>query len=389
VTEVRPRLLYLITEDWYFWSHRLDLAKAARAAGFDIAIATRVTDHGDQIRREGFRLLPISLVRRSRNPIRECASIRELISLYGRERPHIVHHVALKPILYGALAAWWAKVPVVINAFAGLGYTFTDRHDRASLLQPIVTWGLKTAVRLNRSVVLCQNADDRDRLVERGIARSGHIRIVAGSGVDTEIFAVTDPPQGVPLVLLPARLLSDKGIMEFVQAARVLQRKGIRARFVLVGRCDDDNPAAIPQSQLHEWIREGIVEWWGHREDMARVYAEAVIVVLPSYREGLPKVLLEAAACGKALVTTDVPGCREAVRHQVNGLLIPVRDAPALARAIEDLLADGSTRDRMGKAGRELVVREFAVARITAQMVALYRELLGSQQLEMSSTGRS
>lgn len=389
MTEVRPRLLYLITEDWYFWSHRLNLAKAARAAGFDIAIATRVTDHGDQIRREGFRLLPISLVRRSRNPIRECASIRELISLYGRERPHIVHHVALKPILYGTLAAWWAKVPVVINAFAGLGYTFTDRHDRVSLLQPIVTWGLKTAVRLNRSVVLCQNADDRDRLVERGIAHSSHIRIVAGSGVDTEIFAVTDPPQGVPLVLLPARLLSDKGIMEFVQAARVLQRKGIRARFVLVGRCDDDNPAAIPQSQLHEWIREGIVEWWGHREDMARVYAEAAIVVLPSYREGLPKVLLEAAACGKALVTTDVPGCREAVRHQVNGLLIPVRDAPALARAIEDLLADGSTRDRMGKAGRELVVREFAVARITAQMVALYRELLGSQQLEMSSTGRS
>jgi glycosyltransferase involved in cell wall biosynthesis len=384
VTEVRPRLLYLITEDWYFWSHRLDLAKAARAGGFDVAIATRVTDLGDQIRREGFRLLPISLVRRSRNPIRECVSILELISLYRRERPHIVHHVALKPILYGALAAWWAKVPVVINAFAGLGYTFTDRHDRASLLQPIVTWGLKTAVRLNRSVVLCQNADDRDRLVERGIVFSDHTRIVAGSGVDTEVFRMTDAPQAPPIILLPARMLWDKGIAEFVGAARLLQAKRIRAKFVLVGRCDDDNPAAIAQRQLHEWVREGTVEWWGHREDMARVYAEASVVVLPSYREGLPKVLLEAAACGKALIATDVPGCREAVRHQVNGLLIPVRDAPALAKAIEDLLADGSTRDRMGKAGRELVVREFAVSRITAQMVALYQELLGTQGLGFS-----
>ena len=388
MTKVRPKLLYLITEDWYFWSHRLDLAKAAQAAGFDVAIATRVTDHGDEIRREGFRLLPISLVRRSLNPIRECASIQELISLYRRERPDIVHHVALKPILYGAWAAWWAKIPVVINAFAGLGYTFTDRHDRVTFLQSVVTWGLKAAVRLNRSIIVCQNADDRDWLVERGIARSGHTGIVAGSGVNTEVFTITDPPQGPPIVLLPARMLWDKGIAEFVQAARLLQGKGIRAKFVLVGRCDDDNPAAIPQNQLDEWVREGTVDWWGHREDMARVYAEASIVVLPSYREGLPKVLLEAAACGKALIATDVPGCRDAVRHQVNGLLVPVRDATALARAIEALLADEPMRVRMGKAGRELIVREFSVTRITAQMVALYRELLGPQQLEMSSPER-
>jgi glycosyltransferase involved in cell wall biosynthesis len=389
VTEVRPRLLYLITEDWYFWSHRLDLAKAAQAAGFDVAIATRVTDHGDQIRREGFRLLPISLVRRSCNPIREYVSIRELISLYRRERPYIVHHVALKPILYGALAAWWAKIPVVISAFAGLGYTYTDRHDRPNPLQHIITWGLKTAIGLSHSVVLCQNADDRGRLVERGIVRSDRTRIVAGSGVDTEAFRVTDPPRGLPIVLLPARMLWDKGIAEFVQAARLLQAKGVRAKFVLVGRCDDDNPAAIPRNQLHDWVREGTVEWWGHREDMTRVYAESSIVVLPSYREGLPKVLLEAGACGKALVATDVPGCREAVRHQVNGLLIPVRDARALAQAVEALLVDGPTRDRMGKAGRELVVREFAVSTITAQIVSLYRELLKPQGLDLSSPGHS
>jgi glycosyltransferase involved in cell wall biosynthesis len=387
VTEVRPRLLYVITEDWYFWSHRLDLAKAARAAGFDVAIATRVTDHGERIRQEGFRLLPIRLDRRSRNPMRECASILELISLYRRERPHIVHHVALKPILYGALAAWWARIPVVINAFAGLGYTFTDRHDRVSPLQPVLTWGLKTAARLNRSMVLCQNTEDRDRLIQEGIVSADQTRIVAGSGVDTEVFTMTDPPQGVPLVLLPARMLSDKGITEFVQAARVLQGKGVRARFVLVGRCDDDNPAAIPQSQLLEWVREGIVEWWGHRDDMAKVYAGASMVVLPSYREGLPKVLLEAAACGKALIATDVPGCREIVRHQTTGLLVPPHDSTKLAQAIETLLVNERVRDDMGKAARDYVVREFAVPRITAQIVALYRELLGTQGLGIASQG--
>ena len=387
MTEVRPRLLYLITEDWYFWSHRLDLAKAARTAGFDVAIATRVTDHGDQIRREGFRLIPIGLERRSRNPMRECASIWELISLYRRERPHIVHHVALKPILYGALAAWWAKIPVVINAFAGLGYTFTERHDRVSPLQPVLTWGLKTAVCLNRSLVLCQNIEDRDRLIQDGIVPADQTRIVAGSGVDTEVFTMTDPPQGIPLVLLPARMLSDKGIMEFVQAARVLQGKGVRARFVLVGRCDDDNPAAIPQSQLLEWVHEGIVEWWGHRDDMAKVYAGASIVVLPSYREGLPKVLLEAAACGKALIATDVPGCRDIVRHQTTGLLVPPRDSTTLAQAIETFLVNERLRDGMGKAARDYVVREFAVPRITAQMVSLYRELLRTQGLGIASQG--
>jgi len=389
VTEVQPRLLFLITEDWYFWSHRLDLAKAARAAGFDVAIATRATDHGDLIQRAGFRLLPISLARRSRNPIRECASIRELISLYRRERPHIVHHVALKPILYGAVAAWWAKIPVVISAFAGLGYTYTDRHDRSGPLQHVITWSLKAAIRLSHSVVLCQNADDRDRLVERGIVRSDHARIVAGSGVDTEAFRMADTPVGVPIVLLPARMLWDKGVAEFISAARLLQAKGVRAKFVLVGRCDDDNPAAIPRSQIHDWVREGTVEWLGHREDMAKVYAEASIVVLPSYREGLPKVLLEAAACGKALVATDVPGCREAVRHQVNGLLIPVRDAPALAQAIEALLADGPTCDRMGKAGRELIVREFAIPKITAQINALYRESLKTRGVDLSAPGHA
>jgi len=389
VTTDKPCLLYLITEDWYFWSHRLDLARAARTSGFDVAIATRVTNHGDRIRQEGFRLFPISMDRRSCNPFRECASALELIRLYRRDRPQIVHHVALKPILYGSLAARIARVPVVINAFAGLGYAFTDRLRPASTRQRSIRRALTFAVRGNDSTVLCQNTDDRDRLCAEGIVRADHTRIVAGSGVDTERFLAVGEPQGVPIVLLPARMLWDKGIQEFVDAARLLRSEGMRARFVLVGRWDEDNPAAIAPGQIESWVREGIVEWWGHREDMSEVYAQASFVVLPSYREGLPKVLLEAGACGKALVATNVPGCRDVVRHRVNGLLVPPHHAAELAQAIKTMLVDVPERERMGKAARELIIRDFSVSHITDQMVSLYRELLKSRERDSSFKGQA
>ncbi|WP_455388620.1 glycosyltransferase family 4 protein, partial [Petrachloros mirabilis] len=250
-------------------------------------------------------------------------------------------------------------------------------------------WALTFAVRGNDSTVLCQNADDRDRLCAEGIVRADQTRIVAGSGVDTERFRAVGQPQGVPIVLLPSRMLWDKGIQEFVDAARLLRSEGMNARFILVGRCDEDNPAAIVPGQIESWVREGIVEWWGHREDMSEVYAQASFVVLPSYREGLPKVLLEAGACGKALIATNVPGCREVVRHRVNGLLVPPRHAAELAEAIKTMLVDAPERERMGKAARELIVREFSVSHITGQMVSLYRELLKFRERDSSFKGQA
>jgi glycosyltransferase involved in cell wall biosynthesis len=376
VTATRPRLLYLITEDWYFWSHRLDLARAARDAGFDVTIATRVTDHGERIQKEGFHLAPLSLNRRSRNPIYELAAVGELIKLYRQVRPHLVHHVAMKPILYGSLAAWVTRVPVVLNAFAGLGYVFTDSARRTTVLERFMKRGLKQVVKLSRSVVLVQNEDDRDRLVEEGIVPAAGIRIIAGSGVDIGLYAVGTSPPGVPIVMLPARMLWDKGVREFVEAARHLKAKGVEARFVLVGRCDEDNPAAIAPIQLNCWTREGMVEWWGHREDMPGAYRGATLIVLPSYREGLPKVLLEAAACGKAIVATDVPGCRDVVRHGLTGLLVPPRNSDALAGAIERLLRDQAMREEMGNHGREMAVQHWTAPRIQEQVLALYREFL-------------
>lgn len=383
----RPRLLFLITEDWYFWSHRLDLARAAAQAGFDVSIATRVTDHGERIQREGFRLIPISLFRRSKNPFVEMSSVLELVRLYRREQPAIVHHVALKPILYGSLAAWIFGVPVVVNAFAGLGYAFTDETRRGSIAHMCLRRALRILVRLSKSVVILQNKDDQDVLVEEGVIELQQTRIIPGSGVDTKTFDVRRSAEEVPIVMLASRMLWDKGIGEFVVASRRLKQKGVSARCVLVGRCDEHNPAAIEPAQIREWVQEGVVEWWEHRDEMSSTLASATIVVLPSFREGLPKVLLEAAACGKPLIATDVPGCRDIVTHGVNGLLVPVRDSDALTAAIDSLLRDSSLRAAMGAAGREVVIRTFSVEKVVGQVVDLYRELLARRKQGQRSAG--
>ena len=378
----RPRLLYLITEDWYFWSHRVDLARAAREAGYEVIVATRVTDHGERIREEGFRLEPLEMVRRSRNPFREVIAVAELVRLYRRVRPDVVHHVAMKPILYGSLAAWFTRVPAVINAFAGLGYTFMDGRNR--LLRWCVKTALRTVLRLGRSVVLVQNHDDQDRLVGEGVTPASRTRIIAGSGIDVSVYSLQPQPSGIPVVVLPARMLWDKGVGEFVEAARRLKRKGVHARFILVGRQDEHNPAAIPEIRLNEWVEEGVVEWWGHREDMPAVYAAAMLVVLPSYREGLPKVLLEAAACGRAMVATDVPGCREIVRDRFNGLLVSPRNSIALAAAIEELLSDQEAREVMGQRSRTRVMAEWSSSRIAEQVLSLYHDMVKVSAIDHS-----
>lgn len=383
----RPRLLFLITEDWYFWSHRLDLARAAAQAGFDVSIATRVTIHGERVQREGFRLLPIGLYRQSRNPFVELAAVLELVRLYRRERPAIVHHVAMKPILYGSLAAWILGVPVVVNAFAGLGYAFTDETRRRSIVHTYLRKALKILLRLSKSLVIFQNKDDRDLLFEEGVIEIQHTRIIPGSGVDTKTFDVRLSAEECPIVMLASRMLWDKGIGEFVEASRRLKQNGVSARYVLVGRCDEHNPAAIEPTQIRRWVQEGLVEWWEHRDEMSSTLTSAAIVVLPSYREGLPKVLLEAAACGKPLIATDVPGCRDIVTDGVNGLLVPVRDPAALATAIDTLLRDSSLRAAMGAAGREVVIRAFSVEKVAGQVVDLYRELLAERKQGPQSTG--
>lgn len=366
------KIIFFVTEDWVFCSHRLPLAVAAKAAGFDVAVITREVSHGDLIRQSGIRVIPFDMSRRSMNPIKEVITILRLCLIYRNERPDIVHQVAVKPVLYGSIAAQISGIPHIINALTGLGWLFISTSKKARLLQAIVRRAFYFL--LIRGTVIVQNDDDAIELQDMGIAKQC-INLIRGSGVNTSDYAAyAESDADVPIVVLPARMLWDKGVGEFVEAATQLKKRGMSARFVLVGDPDTQNPASVPTQQLIDWQKEGIVEWWGRREDMPQVLAQSHIVCLPSYREGLPKSLLEAASCGRPIVTTDVPGCREIVRDGDNGFLVEARNAIALADALVKLLANPELRRRMGQRGRERVLGEFSQEIIVAQVLALYRE---------------
>lgn len=367
-----PKLLFVVTEDWYFVSHRLPLAVAAQEAGFEVAVATREGQQADVIRRAAIRLIPFTLSRRGGNPLRE---VMALWRLYRREKPDLVHHVALKPVMFGALAAWLACVPAQVNAVAGLGWLFTSSSGVVRLIRPAVRRILAYLLNRPHSLTIVQNPEDKFLLERSGVSVS-RLRLIRGAGVDTQIFYPGEEPSGPICIVLAARMLWDKGVGEFVEASRRLTDSGVNARFVLVGDPDPANPASVPESILRSWHGQHGVEWWGKRGDMPAVLQAAHIACLPSfYGEGLPKSLLEAAACGLPIVTTDAPGCREVVRDGVNGLLVPVRDAAALAEALKKLIDDAALRCVMGGQSRLLAEKEFGQEAVIAQTLAVYREV--------------
>ncbi len=372
-----PRLLYLVTEDWYFCSHRLPLGIAARSRGYDVMVATRVQRHTEAIRAAGLKLVPLQWSRHGHNPFKELGALSEIVGVYRRERPDIVHHVAIKPVLYGSIAARLTGTPAVVNAIAGLGYLESSNDLRARILGRIVQTGYHLLLDRPNSRLIVQNPDDLSTLVDRGIIDASRAVLIRGSGVDIARFTPVPEPDGTPLVVLPARLLRDKGVLEFVEAAGTLRAEGMAARFALVGEPDPKHPAAISDAALERWQRQGAVERWGWREDMVEVFQRCHLVCLPSYREGLPKALIEAAACGRAIVTCDVAGCREVVRDGDNGLLVPPRDSASLAMALKRLLGDNALRLRMGQRSRERAVEEFSIERVVADTLGVYQGCLG------------
>jgi glycosyltransferase involved in cell wall biosynthesis len=376
---MRPKLLLLITEDWFLWSHRLPIARAALRAGYEVIIATRVNGDTRKIRDEGFRLIPLHLARESYAPLNELRAIRELRQIYKTEQPDIVHHVALKPVLYGSMAALMRKDTRVINALTGLGYLATSSSLKVQLLGLPIWSALRFLLNRPNNQVLLQNQDDKQLLVARLKVPPEKITVIRGSGVDTNLFQPAPEPAGIPIVLFASRMLWIKGIAEFVEAAQLLRSKGITARFVLAGDSDPNSPSAIPRQQLLAWQASGAVEWWGHQQEMSEIFKQVNVVCLPSQgREGMPKVLIEAAASGRAIVTTDVPGCRDIVRQGVNGILVPPRDATTLAKALEELLENPSLRQQMARRGREIAANEFSQEVVVRETLALYKELLKS-----------
>lgn len=367
------KVLFVVTEDWYFVSHRLVLALAAQRAGYEVAVATREGKCAAAICASGIRLIPFELARRAGSALSEIIS---LWRLYRRERPDLVHHVAMKPVLYGAFAARLAGVPAQLNAVTGLGWLFTtSRGIAAGVVRAGVVRLLAVVLGRPYSLTVVQNPDDLAMLEHVGVP-ARRLRLIRGAGVDVEAFRpIGIPPSGSVCIVLVARMLWDKGVGEFVQAAHCLHAKGVWARFVLVGDPDPANPASVPESTLRGWHGACGVEWWSRRGDMPTVLHQAHIACLPSYREGLPKSLLEAAACGLPIVTTDTPGCREIVRDGENGLLVPVQDHAALADALERLILDEGLRRRMGNRSRQRATEEFSQERVIEATLAVYQEL--------------
>jgi glycosyltransferase involved in cell wall biosynthesis len=377
----RPVLLYVVNVAWFFCLHRMHLARAAQAAGFIVHVATApdFADHVEQIKAEGLNFHALELRRGRWSVLEESRLVASLYKLYREIRPDIVHHVTIKPVICGTLAARLAGMPAVINSVSGLGFVFTAADVWASWRRLAVSLSYKVLFARSGIRVIFENSDDLNMFLDRRIIKPAQAALIRGVGVDLQRFRPSPPRGGVPLVVLPARMLWDKGVREFCVAAATVQTWGIQARFALVGGLDSENPAAIPESWLSEQRRSGVIEWWGWREDMAAVYAAAHVVCLPSYREGLPTVLLEAAACGCALVTTDVPGFREVVRDGETGLVVPSRDPMALAHALRTVILDHSLRERLSVAAQALVAAEFSAEQVRSSTTRLYRESLRSR----------
>jgi glycosyltransferase involved in cell wall biosynthesis len=373
----RPVVLFVVNVDWFFVSHRLPLARAARDAGAEVIVAGSETGASEIIRAEDVAFAPLPISRHGTHLRGEARTFGALHALYRRVRPDLVHHITIKPVLYGSLAARLTGVPAVVNAISGLG-SFLTSDERRQALRSIIDGAYRVALRNPRSRTIFQNPDDRQLFLDKRFVRPEHCVLIRGAGVDCDVFTPAPEVPGVPVVMLPSRLLWDKGVGTFVEVARQLRREGVRARFVLVGPVEEENFMAVPRAELEAWRGEGIVEWWGRRSDMPDVLRRATIVVLPSRREGIPKVLLEAAACGRPMVATDVPGCREVVRPGETGVLTQFGDSAALAEGIRTLLCSPELRRRFGRAARRMAEAEFSEGAVVAQTMRVYREILRS-----------
>ncbi len=371
-----PHLLYVCPEDRFFCTHFLERAIAARRAGYTVSVLAPDTGSSGPISAGGLRFIPLPLKRHGTNIFSELRGTWKLAALYKKMRPIIVHHIGLKLIIRGTLAARLAGIDNVVNAPVGMGFVFSSDSLKMRLLRPLLLLGLRGLLAPKDASVIFENPEDQEMCHRLKAANPTQTSVIRGAGVNTNDFRVRAEPPGTPVVLMAARLLWAKGVGVFADAARVLKNEGVNVRFVLAGGTDLANSASVPETQLMEWQREGLLEWIGFQRDIRPALAAATIFCLPSYyREGLPKVVLEAMATGVPVITTDTIGCREAVRNEDNGLLIEPKDPQALAAAVSRLLHDRDLRQRLGARGRDRAEKEFATNIVVPQTIQLYKRL--------------
>jgi len=370
------KLIYLVTEDWYFLSHRLPMARAAKAAGFEVAVACRVGQGAERIRAEGFAVHPLKWRRSDNSVMGALRAIAEIRRLYAAEKPDIVHHVALKPVIIGGVAAILARVPAIVSAVTGMGRLFISQSPGARALRVPVKLGMRAIFGRKGSILVLQNGDDRWELIRAGVVPARRAIVIRGSGVDTARFAPMPEPAGDITAAYVGRMLEDKGVRTLLAAQQKLWTRGVHVHLLLAGPSDAENATAIPESELAGWNALPGVSWLGVVADVREVWARAHIAVLMSLREGLPKCLLEAAACGRPIIAGDVPGCREIAVANENALLVPVGDVDALAAALERLAGDAALRQRFGLASRALAEGDFSEMKVSARIAEVYAAAL-------------
>lgn len=369
------RLLFVVNEPRSFVAFRLPVAIAAKRVGYEVHVASgpgpdigKITDAGIE-----HHLLPLK--RSGTNPFAELLLLFRLFQLFRKLSPDLVHNITIKPVIYGGIIARLAGVRAVVSAISGLGTVFLATGTVASIRRRLVIALYWISFGHSNMITIFQNPSDRELFIKSNIVSATSVCLIPGSGVDLSRFAYSSEPDGQVVVVFAARLLHDKGIMEYVEAARLLSARNYDADFQIAGDLDPENVTSITPTEMQEIMQTGLIRSLGFRDDMHKVLADANIVVLPSYREGLPRVLCEAAACGRAVITTDVPGCRDAIIADKTGLLVPVREAVGLADAIAALIDEPVKRRAMGKAGRELAKVKFSVDAIVATHIEIYTEV--------------
>jgi glycosyltransferase involved in cell wall biosynthesis len=371
---VPKKLLYVASEDWAFLLHRLPMARAARKAGYEVHVATRVNEGAQAIRAEGFILHPIPFKRGGLSPLSALPAIFALRKVSRSIRPTVAHHSGLQSSIFGSIAALGKGFPYV-SAMTGLGHVFTSMTWRARLLSTVLKWLMPPLLSGRRNIVLVQNPDDRLALIEIGI-REQSIVLIPGSGVDTDVLQPLTQAEGAITYGFAGRLLTEKGIRALIAAHKLVRGRGFETNLLIAGNPDPANPASVSLQEVNEWTQHSGITWLGHIKDISSLWQRCHFAILPSHREGLPVTLMEAAACERAMIATDVPGCREIVLDNQTGLLVPVEDPEALAMAIVKLATTPDLRIRYAKAARKLVVRKLSARIIGEQIVALYNSMV-------------
>lgn len=366
------KILFIVNVDWFFLSHRLPLATEIIKRGFETHLACTLTSKKSLFNKYGIITHDLKMERSSISLISELIAFFRMKKIIDKVKPDIIHLISIKPIIFGGLISRMKRIKNVVISVSGLGYVYIGNDFKTRIIRLFISLLYRIAIQKDSFKIIFQNHDDLNVFLKMRAVKKNNTILIKGSGVDLFDFLPSVEPKGIPIVILVSRMLIDKGVREFSEAAKILKNRGKNIRMILVGCCDQGNPKTLKKEEIENWISKGYIEYWGYKDNISDIMKRSNIVVLPSYREGMPKSLLEAAASARAVITTNVPGCRDAIIPDVTGVLVPAKNAQFLADAIDDLINHPEKRCAMGKAGRKFAEESFDIRNVIDTHLRIY-----------------